>query len=39
MVASLGGKLTVSVDGFNGSHFNTRTRALNNVLYWLAQVR
>lgn len=29
---------TYQGNGFNGSHFNTRTRALNNVLYWTAQI-
>ncbi|TAQ83123.1 hypothetical protein B7494_g8553 [Chlorociboria aeruginascens] len=29
---------TYQFNGVNGAHFNTRTRALNNTLYWLAQI-
>lgn len=29
---------TYQNNGMNGAHFNTRTRALNNLLYWLAQI-
>jgi hypothetical protein len=29
---------TYQNNGVNGSHFNTRTRALNNTLYWLSQI-
>ncbi|PQE09579.1 major facilitator superfamily transporter protein [Rutstroemia sp. NJR-2017a WRK4] len=29
---------TYQFNGINGAHFNTRTRALNNVLYWAAQI-
>lgn len=29
---------TYQFNGVNGAHFNTRTRALNNILYWLAQI-
>ncbi|KAK6601150.1 UNC93-like protein 7 [Botrytis cinerea] len=29
---------TYQFNGVNGSHFNTRTRALNNILYWFAQI-
>jgi MFS family permease len=29
---------TYQFNNFNGAHFNTRTRALNNVLYWSAQI-
>ena len=29
---------TYQFNGFNGAHFNTRTRALNNTVYWLGQI-
>ena len=29
---------TYQNNGLNGSHFNIRTRALNSLLYWLAQI-
>ncbi|POR37108.1 UNC93-like protein [Tolypocladium paradoxum] len=29
---------TYQNNGMNGAHFNTRTRALNNLLYWSAQI-
>lgn len=29
---------TYQNNGMNGAHFNVRTRALNNLLYWLAQI-
>jgi hypothetical protein len=29
---------TYQFNGMNGAHFNTRTRALNNTLYWLSQI-
>lgn len=29
---------TYQMNDMNGAHFNTRTRALNNLLYWLAQI-
>ena len=29
---------TYQNNGLNGTHFNIRTRALNNLLYWLAQI-
>lgn len=29
---------TYQQNDFNGAHFNTRTRALNNLLYWTAQI-
>ncbi|RDA86473.1 hypothetical protein CP532_3613 [Ophiocordyceps camponoti-leonardi (nom. inval.)] len=29
---------TYQNNGMNAAHFNTRTRALNNLLYWLAQI-
>ncbi|QSZ32037.1 hypothetical protein DSL72_001606 [Monilinia vaccinii-corymbosi] len=29
---------TYQFNGVNGAHFNTRTRALNNILYWFAQI-
>lgn len=29
---------TYQQNDMNGAHFNTRTRALNNLLYWLAQI-
>jgi MFS family permease len=29
---------TYQSNGVNAAHFNTRTRALNNTLYWLAQI-
>lgn len=29
---------TYQQNGVNGAHFNVRTRALNNLLYWLAQI-
>lgn len=29
---------TYQFNGVNGAHFNTRTRALNNLLYWFAQI-
>lgn len=29
---------TYQVNCFNAPHFNTRTRALNNTLYWLSQI-
>ncbi|KAL2168394.1 hypothetical protein VTG60DRAFT_7307 [Thermothelomyces hinnuleus] len=29
---------TYQQNDFNGAHFNTRTRALNNLLYWLSQI-
>ena len=29
---------TYQFNGVNAAHFNTRTRALNNVLYWSAQI-
>lgn len=29
---------TYQFNVFNGSYFNTRTRALNNTLYWVAQI-
>lgn len=29
---------TYQTNDMNGAHFNTRTRALNNLLYWLAQI-
>ncbi|KAB5583497.1 major facilitator superfamily domain-containing protein [Coniochaeta sp. 2T2.1] len=29
---------TYQGNSFNGPHFNTRTRALNNLLYWIAQI-
>jgi len=29
---------TYQGNGFNGPHFNVRTRALNNLMYWLAQI-
>jgi hypothetical protein len=29
---------TYQGNGFNGLHFNVRTRALNNTLYWFAQI-
>jgi MFS family permease len=29
---------TYQMNDMNGAHFNTRTRALNNLLYWVAQI-
>jgi MFS family permease len=29
---------TYQQNDFNGAHFNTRTRALNNLLYWTSQI-
>jgi hypothetical protein len=29
---------TYQFNGMNAAHFNTRTRALNNTLYWLSQI-
>jgi len=29
---------TYQLNDFNGAHFNTRTRALNGLLYWLSQI-
>ena len=29
---------TYQTNDMNGAHFNTRTRALNNLLYWLSQI-
>jgi MFS family permease len=29
---------TYQLNDFNGAHFNTRTRALNNLLYWSSQI-
>ena len=29
---------TYQFNGFNGARFNIRTRALNNVLYWISQI-
>ncbi|KAI1780700.1 MFS general substrate transporter [Hypoxylon cercidicola] len=29
---------TYQQNGLNGAHFNVRTRSLNNLLYWLAQI-
>lgn len=29
---------TYQPNGMNASHFNTRTRSLNNLLYWLSQI-
>lgn len=29
---------TYQFNGFNGGHFDVRTRALNNTLYWVAQI-
>lgn len=29
---------TYQFNGINAAHFDTRTRALNNLLYWLAQI-
>ncbi|KAJ9149227.1 Major facilitator superfamily transporter [Pleurostoma richardsiae] len=29
---------TYQTNDMNGSHFNVRTRALNNLIYWLAQI-
>ncbi|KAK3293639.1 major facilitator superfamily domain-containing protein [Chaetomium fimeti] len=29
---------TYQLNDFNGAHFNTRTRALNNLLYWTSQI-
>lgn len=29
---------TYQTNGFNGSHFNIRTRSLNSLLYWLSQI-
>ncbi len=29
---------TYQTNDFNAGHFNTRTRALNNLLYWLSQI-
>lgn len=29
---------TYQFNGFNSAHFNTRTRALNNTLYWTSQI-
>ncbi|KAH8778566.1 major facilitator superfamily domain-containing protein [Diaporthe sp. PMI_573] len=29
---------TYQTNDMNGAHFNTRTRSLNNLLYWLAQI-
>jgi len=29
---------TYQTNDFNGAHFNTRTRALNNTLYWTSQI-
>ena len=29
---------TYQFNGFNGAGFNTRTRSLNNLLYWLSQI-
>ena len=29
---------TYQMNDFNGAHFNTRTRALNNTLYWTSQI-
>ena len=29
---------TYQTNDMNGGHFNTRTRALNNLLYWLSQI-
>ncbi|KAI1759071.1 MFS general substrate transporter [Hypoxylon sp. FL1150] len=29
---------TYQQNGLNGAHFNLRTRSLNNLLYWLAQI-
>lgn len=30
--------VTYQTNDMNGAHFNVRTRALNNLLYWLAQI-
>lgn len=29
---------TYQFNGFNGAHFNTRTKSLNNLLYWSSQI-
>jgi MFS family permease len=29
---------TYQMNDFNGAHFNTRTRSLNNLLYWTSQI-